>query len=609
MNNDFEIPKDQYVSFDAFSLKQHIKNRLNSDGVFTDQNYEGSNISTIIDIIAYTFNTLMFYLNKTSNESLFSEAQLYENMNRIVKSLDYKPVGFQTSTLSFNSFASSSLTDGLYLIPRYSFMNVNGIYFSLNKDVVIAKSLTDENEELIDFSNQNLLFQGRYYEYPVYTAEGNENEILYITLGENIIIDHFNIDVYVKSKEGKWEEWNRTNSLYLENSLAKKYEVRYNENKNYEVKFGDGVNGKKLLANDEVAIYFLQSDGKSGEVGVSAINGKSLLLFNTTQFNGDNGIIKDVIFDYNETVISSLDLSYIVFQNKSNSTYFNEEESVEEIRQNAPGVFRSQYRMVTQLDYENYIKANFSQIIHDVKTVNNWQYVSEYLRYLYNLGLKNPNIDSRVLYNQVYFGDSCNFNNIYAFVVPKTIENSFTYFNFLKASQKEFIQYNIRSQKTLSTEIILMDPVYMAVGFIVPKEGLRIGPEDINNNELVIVKSENSRRNDVSIISDISSIFKNYFAKDNIFLGQSLDINLLTKQILDVNGVKTFYTARKDDTSILYEGLSLGLWNPIYLNDLSLTTKNITLPYFKIPFLYEFNNIQNFIKVIADQRIYESIEY
>ena len=69
--SDCPSTKDGYLAFDALSLKQHIKDRLNESGVFTDQNYEGSYISTVIDIIAYTFNVLMFYLNKTSSESMF----------------------------------------------------------------------------------------------------------------------------------------------------------------------------------------------------------------------------------------------------------------------------------------------------------------------------------------------------------------------------------------------------------------------------------------------------------------------------------------------------------------------------------------------------------
>lgn len=608
-DNNFKIPRDQYVTFDAFSLKEHIKNRLNADGSFTDQNYEGSNISTIIDIIAYTFNTLMYYLNRTSTESMFSDSQIYENMNRIVKILDYKPIGFQTSTLSFLAKATKDLEMGLYLIPRYSFMTVNGIYFSLKEDVVVSKSSSDVDEDLISFSNQKLLFQGKYYEYPLYTAEGVENEVVYVLVGENAIIDHFSFDVYVKGSDGIWTEWKRSNSLYLENATAKKYEVRYNEKKNYEIKFGNGINGQKLSDGDQVAIYFLESSGVNGEVGAGAINGKSLLLYRTSQFNGEDGIIQDIIQDYEDVVISSDDINKIIFTNSSNSTYFHEDETVDEIRKNAPGVFRSQYRVSTQVDYENYIRSNFSQIVHDVKVVNNWEYLSEYLRYLYELGLKNPNKDSRVLYNQVYFGDSCNFNNVYAFVVPRTIENFFSYFNFLNPSQKEYIQYNIRDQKILTSELILSDPVYMAVGLLVPKEGLAVNPEDIFNCKLQVIKNENSRRNETSIKLDVENVFKRYFSRERIRLGQVLDVNEITKNILDINGVKTFYTLRSDDEDSKYEGLSLGVWNPVYPNDVSVVTKNITFPYFKIPYLYSFADFSNFVDVKADQRIYETIEY
>ena len=60
----FNIPKDGYLSFDALTLKQFIKDRLNDNKVFTDQNYEGSYISTVNEIIAYTFHVLMYYLNR-----------------------------------------------------------------------------------------------------------------------------------------------------------------------------------------------------------------------------------------------------------------------------------------------------------------------------------------------------------------------------------------------------------------------------------------------------------------------------------------------------------------------------------------------------------------
>jgi hypothetical protein len=265
INNSFDIPKGGYVAFDALSLRELIINRLNEQKIFTDQNFLGSNLSSIIDIIAYSYHTLIYYLNKTSTESMFSEAQLYENINRIVKLIDYSPIGYQTSTLTFNCSAES-LTPGLYTIPRYSYVLTNDIPFSFNEDITFIKT-TAGTESLNELAKQKILFQGIYQEYPLYSAAGDENEVVILDVaGSNV--DHFNIDVYVKSKiTGVWEQYTKTTNLFLESGNAKKCEIRLNPYKRYEIKFGNGINGFKLETGDEVAVYYLVSGGENGVVG------------------------------------------------------------------------------------------------------------------------------------------------------------------------------------------------------------------------------------------------------------------------------------------------------------------------------------------------------
>ena len=65
---EFDLPINAYTGFDAQSMRDLIVNRLNADSTinFTDQNFEGSNVSALIDILAYTYHTLLFYLNQTS---------------------------------------------------------------------------------------------------------------------------------------------------------------------------------------------------------------------------------------------------------------------------------------------------------------------------------------------------------------------------------------------------------------------------------------------------------------------------------------------------------------------------------------------------------------
>ena len=104
---DYKLPKNAYLSFDANTLKSLIIDRLNENEVFTDQNFEGSNFNAFVDVVSYMYHVLLFYLNTTSNESTFTTATLYENMNKLVSNIGYKPLGDQTSTLNFNISATN----------------------------------------------------------------------------------------------------------------------------------------------------------------------------------------------------------------------------------------------------------------------------------------------------------------------------------------------------------------------------------------------------------------------------------------------------------------------------------------------------------------------
>ncbi len=303
----------------------------------------------------------MFYLNKTSSESTFSESQIYENINRIVKLINYSPVGAQTPTLTFSCSASNTLGIGSYTIPRYTFIRVNNSSYNFNKDISFSKTLSGE-QALDSVGGQTLLYQGKWTEYPLYTAQGINNETVFVAPGSGVIIDHFNIDVYVKSIEtGKWEQWERVDTLYLENATSKKYEVRYNETRNYEIKFGDDINGKRINTNDLVAVYYLQSLGTDGEVGAEDIANLPAVVYNTAQFNQ----IKADVFSTDLTYLDDTNLNTLSFNNSNPSTIYNAPESVESIRKNAPGSFRSQYRLVTAPDFEREAKALFETKVND----------------------------------------------------------------------------------------------------------------------------------------------------------------------------------------------------------------------------------------------------
>lgn len=605
----FSIPKDGYLSFDALSLMQFIKDRLNDNKVFTDQNYNGSYIATINEIIAYTFHTLMYYLNRTSTESMFTDAQIYENMNRIVKMLDYKPIGKQTPSTTFGLSGSEFISSGLYTIPRYSYITNGNVNYAINEDIVVSK-LTDITESFDDTVSQKLLYQGIYTEYPIYQAVGNVNEVVFFAPGDEILIDHFNIDVYVYETEtAGWYKWERSPTLYLENGSSRTFEIRINENKRYEIKFGNDINGKQLKANDKVAIYYLQILGSTGEVGAGSLSNQSLRIFASNTLN-------TILADLNTregnkyTYIAADEANNFLVTNTNDSTYYQAEEDVESVRKNAPGVFRSQYRVVTEADYENYIKTNFANLIHDIKAVNNSTYLTEQLKYYYDIGLNDPNNVSNILYNQLYFADACNFNNVYITAVPKTVPNTKNPTSTLSPAQKELMMTSLKTVKTLTSEVVIIDPVYIAADLCISVNGsTNVSTTDIDNTELLVVKDPSSRRDNNSLILDVASVFADYFDRNNMNLGQTLDITALTTNILSIAGVKNFYTRRKDNTAIQYAGLSMLVWNPVYITDSQLVTKNTSFSYFKYLFLNNKESFKNKIVVTSPSKIYENIEY
>lgn len=608
----FSIPRDGYLSFDALTLKTFIKDRLNDNKVFTDQNYEGSYISTINEIVAYTFHVLMYYLNRTSTESMFSESQIYENMNRVVKMIDYNPIGKQTSSTTFGLSGSEFLSSGVYTIPRYSYITNGNISYSINEDIIISKT-TDLTESFDDVVSQKLLYQGNFIEYPIYQAAGNSNEVVFFAPGDDIMIDHFNIDIYVYeaslSTPG-WYKWERVPTLYLENGSNRVYEIRFNENKRYEIKFGNDINGKQLKTNDKVAIYYLETLGSAGEIGSNSMSNESIRVFSSSIFNN---ILSDInTREGNRYSYITADIANnLSIANTNNSSYYQAEEDTDSIRKNAPGVFRSQYRVVTEADHENYIKTNFANLIHDIKVVNNWTYMTEQLKYYYeDIGLKDPNNISNILYNQLNFADACNFNNVYITTVPKTIPNTKNPTSNLSPAQKELITTSLKSVKTMTSEVVLIDPVYIATDLCISVDGSTdVTLDDVDNTELLIIKDPNSRRDTSSIIQDVVTVFSDYFDRSNITLGQTLDISTITSKILTVAGVKNFYTRRKDNTAILYAGLSMMSWNPVYPTDRQLVTKNTSFSYFKYLFLNNKEYFNDKITVTSLTKIYENIEY
>jgi hypothetical protein len=588
------INKDSYLTFDGKSIRDVIIDRLNKEGIFTDQNYQGSNLSAFIDVISYCFSTLLYYLNKTSSESMFSEAQLYENMNRIIKILNYKPIGKLSQTVTYD-LTVNNLNAGSYTIPRYSYLRIGDLNFSFPSDISFSKFLNG-TETIDDLKNKNLLREGKFVETPIYKANGINNEIVFLSTSDAISIDHFEIHVYIKRENSLvWEVWNRVDDLFMSKTNDEVYEVRYNQNKNYEIKFGDDINGSKLNRNDEVLIYYLQINPTSTTIGPNGLAISKIIPFNSINFDKILIDTKSELGQY----LTSQNIFNLVVNNEFSSSAPQIEETVDQIREKAPKFFRLQNRLITSNDFETYIETNFSNIIADTRVINNEEYLKTYIKYLYNIGLKTPQLEDSVLLNQINFGTSCNFNNIYVYTIPKSDD-----IVYLTEPQKELINVKLKDLKPLTSNIVLIDPIYMFIDFYLSIG--QVNQNDIANTKLYVYKKSNNKRSSSAILFDIEDIFNKFFTKSANKIGQEIDLYKLNAEILQIDGID-YITTKREDTGTELEGISILCWNSIYPElDSNVYSQNFILEDFQYPIFNNLSNIKNRINIVEDLSIITS---
>lgn len=597
---EFNLTKNAYAAFDAVSLKSLIIDRLKESKVFTDQAYEGSNLSAIIDIIAYAYHVSLFYLNNQASEAYFDQATLYENMNKLVALIGYNPLGSQTSIAPFVAVAQPNLAIGTYVIPKYSYVAVNGVFYSVTQDIYFDKTI--DGEELIQsIGDQNLLYQGQIREYPSQTAIGEEFEVITLAVNNQVttnqpFVDNNSIYVYVKDATSqKWSEWKSVATLFNESGSSKSFEKRLNDQGLFELKFGDDVTGKKLKAGDTVAIYYLLSNGSEGVISAETISDMTLVRFTTPRYRE----ISVDIYEADVPLATQTQLESIALTNTNRSSDIKPLEDVNEIRVNAPKIFSAQNRAVTVDDYNAFLNKNFSGITRDIRVMNNTMYLNEYMKYFYDIGLKQPNDDTRVLLNQVSFADACDFNNLYTVVVPRNFLVGEDQPQILPISLKQLIVNELQAIKMQNVEIVPCDPVYVAVdiGIASPDEVL---VETLRNETtLVIEKMDDNKSSSNQIKNSVYGAIVQYFSPETMKLGQQLNFFDLTNTILAIPGVKNVYTRRTvNGVQISANGLSFVLWNPFYAKeDIDVTTQNIRLPAFKYPFLINKTSLINKIRI------------
>ena len=79
----------QYVNLDFDQIKTSIKDYLKSNTSFTDYDFDGSNLSIIIDALAYNTYITSYNTNMAASECFHDSSTLRENVVALATNIGY----------------------------------------------------------------------------------------------------------------------------------------------------------------------------------------------------------------------------------------------------------------------------------------------------------------------------------------------------------------------------------------------------------------------------------------------------------------------------------------------------------------------------------------
>ena len=97
-----------FSNLDFDQVKTTLKNYLQSNSNFTDYDFEGSNLSTIIDVLAYNTYITSYNANMVANEVFIDSATLRENVVALARNIGYVPRSRKASKATISFFVDTT---------------------------------------------------------------------------------------------------------------------------------------------------------------------------------------------------------------------------------------------------------------------------------------------------------------------------------------------------------------------------------------------------------------------------------------------------------------------------------------------------------------------
>ena len=97
-----------FTNLDFDQIKDSLKDYLKNNSNFTDYDFDGSNLSSILDVLAYNTYITSYNANMISNEVFIDSATLRENVVALARNIGYVPRSKKSSRALVTFFADIS---------------------------------------------------------------------------------------------------------------------------------------------------------------------------------------------------------------------------------------------------------------------------------------------------------------------------------------------------------------------------------------------------------------------------------------------------------------------------------------------------------------------
>lgn len=318
------------LSFD--NIKANLKTFLKNKTEFKDYDFEGSNLSSLLDVLSYNTYMNAFYLNMIGSESFLDSSQMKSSIVSHAKELNYLPRS-RTSARALVTFTVETGIDTPNYVVVPENYTVRAVVDNVNMDFTTDEPIVITANNGVYSSPQVYVYEGKIVtEY--FTKDSNTKFILN---SENVDTNSIKVTVIKSSIDSSNTAYTKADNLYGLSPISEVYFVQgYGENQ-YEIVFGDGILGKALTNGNIVKIKYRSTNGELGN--------------KASAFDASTKV--DNLYPVTVTTnVAAVDGS--------------ERETAESIKFNSPRHFASQNRAVTKEDYVNLIRLNYPQI----KTVN-----------------------------------------------------------------------------------------------------------------------------------------------------------------------------------------------------------------------------------------------